>query len=50
MHGTVVSLDEFLDRLAGETARRQSWEAQFKFLPLYPRLWDAVDEDAARGI
>lgn len=42
MRGVTVGLEEFLTRVGG--ARRDSWEAQFKFLPLYCHTWESDDD------
>jgi len=39
-----IDLAELLRRMGG--AGREGWEAQFKFLPLYPRLWEQEAEPA----
>jgi hypothetical protein len=45
MRGMTVNLEDFLERVGGP--RRDSWEAQFKFLPLYARPWE--NDDASSG-
>jgi hypothetical protein len=37
MRGITVTLDELVTRVSGKA----SWEAQFKFLPLYCRTWES---------
>ena len=39
MRGVTVSWAEFVARVGGDN--RESWEAQFKFLPLYTRTWES---------
>lgn len=38
-----LDLSEFRTRMSG--AGLGAWDAQFKFLPFYPRLWEALRED-----
>ena len=35
-----ITLQGFVERAGGER-HRNSWEAQFKFLPLLPQVWEA---------
>jgi hypothetical protein len=36
---------EFVERIAG-AGQRESWEGQFKFLPLYQRTWEAGERES----
>lgn len=38
---------DFIDRIGG-SRQKNSWEAQFKFLPLYRRPWELLGEGEAR--
>ena len=47
MRGVTVSWAELVARVGG--GNRVSWEAQFKFLPLYTRTWESGGTDPSDG-
>jgi len=37
-----IPLSDFVDRIGG-SQHQDSWQPQFKFLPLYRRTWEEVN-------